>query len=47
MVGSAGPEGLNTGSSYFYKADYIADLSKKCASKDMDQVSKLLTNIGT
>ena len=34
-VGTAGAEGLNTGGSYFYKADYIADLSKKCASKDI------------
>ena len=46
-MGSGAPDGLNTGPSRFSKADYIAALSKKCASKDIDEVSKLLTNIGT
>jgi hypothetical protein len=32
-VGSA-PDGVDAGASYFYKTDYIADLSKKCSGKD-------------
>lgn len=45
-VGSA-PDGVDAGASYFYKTDYIADLSKKCSGKDFAQISKLLTNMGT
>ena len=41
------PDSVNTGGSYFYKTDYIADLTKKCATKDIAQVSKILTNMGT
>ena len=44
-VGSA-PDGATTGAAYFYKQDYMADLAKKCASKDFTQVSKLLGNLG-
>jgi len=44
-VGSA-PEAVTTGASYFFKQDYMADLAKKCASKDFTQVSKLLGNLG-
>ena len=44
-VGSA-PETISTGASYFYKQDYMADLAKKCASKDFAQVSKLVANLG-
>lgn len=43
---SSAPDGADGGGSYFYKQDYVADLSKKCQSKDFEQVSKLLTNIG-
>jgi hypothetical protein len=42
-----GQNGDNTGGSYFYKADYMSDLTKKCASKDLSQINKLLANIGT
>jgi hypothetical protein len=45
-VGSA-PDGADAGASYYYKADYIADLTKKCSGKDFTQISKLLTNMGT
>jgi hypothetical protein len=34
-VGSA-PDGGDAGASYFYKQDYVADLSKKCFSKDFE-----------
>jgi len=44
-VGSA-PDAVSTGASYFYKQDYMADLAKKCASKDFEQVSKLMANLG-
>ena len=44
-VGSS-PEAVSTGASYFFKQDYMADLAKKCASKDFEQVSKLLGNLG-
>ena len=40
------PEAVSTGAPYFYKQDYLADLTKKCASKDFEQVSKLLGNLG-
>ena len=45
-VGSA-PGDADAGGSYFYKTDYISDLSKKCSGKDFAQISKLLTNMGT
>ena len=32
-VGSA-PDGSDAGASYYYKQDYLSDLSKKCQSKD-------------
>lgn len=32
-VGSA-PDGGDAGASYYYKQDYLSDLSKKCQSKD-------------
>ena len=41
------PDGTSTGGNYFFKQDYMSDLTKKCASKDFAQVSKLCTNIGT
>ena len=40
------PEGVSTGAPYYYKQDYMADLTKKCATKDFEQVSKLLGNLG-
>ena len=45
-MGSA-PDVTASGGTYFYKQDYMSDLSKKCASKDFAQVSKILTNMGT
>ena len=40
------PEAVSTGAPYYYKHDYLADLTKKCASRDFEQVSKLLGNLG-
>lgn len=34
-VGST-PEAVNSGASYFFKQDYMADLTKKCAGKDFE-----------
>lgn len=44
-VGST-PEAVSSGASYYFKQDYMADLTKKCATKDFEQVTKLLTNLG-
>jgi len=44
--GRSDPTAVDTGQGYFYKQDFMADLSKKCANKDFELVTRLLNNFG-